>query len=79
MPRQMCRLKSLHKLTNYKVGKKSGIRIGELRELSHIGGILHIEELQNVVNGREVLEANLASKQYLDDLRLEWSPFVEQN
>ena len=79
MPSQMGQLKSLHKLTNYRVGKKSGTRIGELRELSHIGGILHIEGLKNVVDGRDALEANLVGKQYLDGLRLEWSSFGEQN
>ena len=79
MPSQMGQLKSLHKLTNYRVGKKSGTRIGELRELSHICGILHIEGLKNVVDGRDALEANLIGKQYLDGLRLEWSTFSEQN
>ena len=78
MSSQMGELKSLQKLTNYSVGKKSETRIGELRELSSIGGILHIEELQNVVDGRDALEANLVGKQYLDDLQLEWSDIVEQ-
>ena len=79
MPSQMGQLKSLQKLTNFRVGKKSGKKIGELRELSNIGGILHIEELQNVVDGRDALEANLVGKQYLNDLQLEWSHTVEQN
>ena len=68
MPSQMGELKSLQELSNYIVTKKSGIRIRELREHSHIGGILHVEELQNVVDGRDALEANLVGKQYLDDL-----------
>ena len=71
MPGQMGELKSLQKLTNYRVGKKSGTRIGELRELSQLGGVLHIEELQNVGDG--ALGANLAGKQYLDDLWLDWN------
>ena len=79
MPSQMGELQSLHKLTNYSVDKKSGTRVRDLRELSHISGILHIEELQNVVDGRDALGANLIGKQYLDDLRLEWSHTVEQN
>ena len=79
MPSQMGELKSLQKLTNYRVGKKSGTRIGELRELSHIGEILHIEELQNVVDVRDALEANLVGKQHLDDLLLGWSRSFEQN
>ncbi|RVW81032.1 putative disease resistance protein [Vitis vinifera] len=81
MPSQLCQLKSLQKLTNYRVGKKSGTRVGELRELSHIGGILRIKELQNVVDGRDASETNLVGKQYLNDLRLEWNDDdgVDQN
>ncbi|RVW30533.1 putative disease resistance RPP13-like protein 1 [Vitis vinifera] len=81
MPSQLGQLKSLQKLTNYRVGKESGTRVGELRELSHIGGILRIKELQNVVDGRDPSEANLVGKQYLDDLRLEWNDDdgVDQN
>ena len=79
MSSQMGELKSLQELSNYIVGKKCGTRIGELRELCHIGGTLHIEELQNVVDGRDALEANLVGKRYLDDLLLEWSRNVVQN
>ncbi|KAL6328645.1 hypothetical protein AAG906_003330 [Vitis piasezkii] len=81
MPSQLDQLKSLQTLTNYRVGKKSGTRVGELRELSHIGGILRIKELQNVVDGRDASEANLVGKQYLNDLRLEWNDDdgVDQN
>ncbi|RVW30536.1 putative disease resistance RPP13-like protein 1 [Vitis vinifera] len=81
MPSQMGQLKSLQKLTNYRVGKKSGTRVGELRELSHICGILSIEELQNAVDGGDASEANLVGKRYLDDLRLEWNDDdgVDQN
>ncbi|KAJ9687337.1 hypothetical protein PVL29_016001 [Vitis rotundifolia] len=81
MPSQLGQLKSLQTLTNYRVGKKSGTRVGELRELSHIGGILRIKELQNVVDGRDASEANLVGKQYLNDLRLEWNDDdgVDQN
>ncbi|WKA00191.1 hypothetical protein VitviT2T_018575 [Vitis vinifera] len=81
MPSQLCQLKSLQKLTNYRVDKKSGTRVGELRELSHIGGILRIKELQNVVDGRDASETNLVGKQYLNDLRLEWNDDdgVDQN
>ncbi|RVW81026.1 putative disease resistance RPP13-like protein 1 [Vitis vinifera] len=81
MPSQLGQLKSLQTLTNYRVGKKSGTRVGELRELSHIGGILRIKELQNVVDGRDASEAYLVGKQYLNDLWLEWNDDdgVDQN
>ncbi|KAL6329445.1 hypothetical protein AAG906_020878 [Vitis piasezkii] len=72
MPSQMGQLKSLQKLSNYVVGKQSGTRVGELRGLSHIGGSLVIQELQNVVDAKDALEANLAGMRYLDELELEW-------
>ncbi|XP_034700925.1 putative disease resistance protein At3g14460 [Vitis riparia] len=81
MPSQMGQLKILQKLSNYRVGKQSGTRVGELRELSHIGGSLVIQELQNVVDAKDASEANLVGKQHLDELELEWNrdSDVEQN
>ena len=72
IPSQMGLLKSLQKLSDYIVGKESGTRVGELRELSQIGGSLVIQELQNVVDAKDALQANLVKKQYLDELQLEW-------
>ena len=37
IPSQMGQLKGIQKLSNYIVGKQSGTRIAELRELSYIG------------------------------------------
>ncbi|XP_034701530.1 putative disease resistance RPP13-like protein 1 [Vitis riparia] len=81
MPSHMGQLKSLQKLSNYIVGKQSGTRVGELRELSHIGGSLVIQELQNVVDAKDASESNLVGKQNLDELQLEWNrgSDVEQN
>ncbi|XP_034702327.1 putative disease resistance RPP13-like protein 1 [Vitis riparia] len=81
MPSHMGQLKSLQKLSNYIVGKQSGTRVGELREISHIDGSLVIQELQNVVDAKDASEANLVGKQYLDELELEWNrgSDVEQN
>ncbi|XP_010657708.1 putative disease resistance RPP13-like protein 1 [Vitis vinifera] len=81
MPSHMGQLKSLQKLSNYIVGKQSGTRVGELRKLSHIGGSLVIQELQNVVDAKDASEANLVGKQNLDELELEWhcGSNVEQN
>ena len=72
MPSQMSLLKGLQKLSDYIVGKQSGTRVAELKELSQIGGSLVIQELQNVVDAKDALEANLVGKQYLDELELEW-------
>lgn len=57
MPSHVGRLKNLRTLTII-VGKKSGSRIGELKELSHIRGRLCISKLQNVTCGNDGLEAN---------------------
>ncbi|RVW24522.1 putative disease resistance protein [Vitis vinifera] len=81
IPSHMGQLKSLQKLSNYIVGKQSGTRVGELRELSHIGGSLVIQDQQNVVDAKDASEANMVDKQYLDELELEWNrgSDVEQN
>eukprot|EP00261_Vitis_vinifera_P037710 XP_019078953.1 PREDICTED: putative disease resistance RPP13-like protein 1 [Vitis vinifera] len=63
MPSHMGQLKSLQKLSNYIVGKQSGTRVGELKELSHIGGSLVIQELQNVVHAKDASEANFVARQ----------------
>lgn len=71
MPSHVGRLKNLRTLTII-VGKKSGSRIGELKELSHIRGRLCISKLQNVTCGNDVLEANLKNKKHLNELILRW-------
>ncbi|XP_021800871.1 putative disease resistance RPP13-like protein 1 [Prunus avium] len=72
MPVQMGRLKSLRILTTFNVGKSTGSTIGELRELSHIGGKLSILNLNNVVDGTDALQANLKNKKDLKELELAW-------
>ncbi|ONI21036.1 hypothetical protein PRUPE_2G046900 [Prunus persica] len=72
MPVQMGRLKSLRTLTTFVVGKSTGLTIGELGELSHLGGKLSILKLNNVVDGRDALQANLKNKQDLKELELAW-------
>ncbi|XP_016652529.1 PREDICTED: putative disease resistance RPP13-like protein 1 [Prunus mume] len=72
MPVQMGRLKSLRTLTTFVVGKFTGSTIGELGELSHLGGKLSILKLNNVVDGRDALQANLKNKKDLKELELAW-------
>ncbi|XP_070664357.1 putative disease resistance RPP13-like protein 1 [Malus domestica] len=72
MPVEFGRLKSLRKLTDFIVGKSTGSSIGELRELQHLQGRLHISNLQNVVDVVDALEANLKNKKGLNDLELAW-------
>ncbi|KAJ9687527.1 hypothetical protein PVL29_016133 [Vitis rotundifolia] len=73
MPSHISRLKNLQKLSDFIVGKKVGLRIGELGELSHIGGRLEISEMQNVECARDALGANMTAKRHLDELALKWS------
>ncbi|XP_021813003.1 putative disease resistance RPP13-like protein 1 [Prunus avium] len=72
MPVQMGRLKSLRTLTTFVVGKSTGSTIGELGELSNLGGKLSILKLNNVVDGRDALQANLKNKKDLKELELAW-------
>ncbi|XP_050109304.1 putative disease resistance RPP13-like protein 1 [Malus sylvestris] len=72
MPVEIGRLKSLRTLTAFVVGKSTGSSIGELRELQHLQGRLHISNLYNVVHVVDALEANLKDKKELKDLELEW-------
>ncbi|XP_021804615.1 putative disease resistance RPP13-like protein 1 isoform X2 [Prunus avium] len=72
MPVQIGRLKSLRTLTTFVVGKSTGSTIGELGELSHLGGRISILKLNNVVDGRDALQANLKNKKDLKELELAW-------
>lgn len=73
MPRHISKLKSLQRLTTFIVGKYDGAKIGELRELSDLHGNLSLENLQNVANAKEVSEAKLMEKKYLEELTLSWN------
>ncbi|ONI20916.1 hypothetical protein PRUPE_2G040700 [Prunus persica] len=72
MPRQMSTLKSLRTLSAFIVGKSTGLTIGELGELPHLGGKLSILQLRNIVDTRDALQANLKDKKDLKELELEW-------
>ncbi|KAL6328870.1 hypothetical protein AAG906_003887 [Vitis piasezkii] len=73
MPSHIGQLKSLQQLTNFIVGQKSGLRIGELGELSDIGGTLDIYDMENVACAKDALQANMRDKKRLDELALNWS------
>ncbi|RVW93686.1 putative disease resistance RPP13-like protein 1 [Vitis vinifera] len=65
-------LKCLQKLSCFIVGQKSGLRIGELRELLEIRETLYISNVNNVVSVNDALQANMKDKSYLDELILDW-------
>ncbi|WRX12699.1 NB-ARC - like 10 [Theobroma cacao] len=73
MPAHMGKLKNLHKLTTFVVGKHSGSSISELGELQHLRGTLSILNLQNVGFSGDALKADLKGKKKLQELVLSWS------
>ena len=54
------------------MGQRDGFRIGELGELSNIGGRIEISKLQNVGCARDALGAKMKDKKHLDELILRW-------
>ncbi|XP_021831970.1 putative disease resistance RPP13-like protein 1 [Prunus avium] len=72
MPVQMGRLKSLRTLTAFVVGKSTRSGIRELREFPHLRGKLSILKLQNVVDARDALHANMKHKKDLKELEFSW-------
>lgn len=72
MPLLMGRLKGLQTLTSFILGKNGGSSIKELREFQQLKGSLSILKLENVVDARDALEANLRDKLQLNELVLKW-------
>ncbi|CAL5381250.1 unnamed protein product [Camellia sinensis] len=66
------KLTNLQTLSNFMVGKDCGRKIGELKNLSHIRGAIHISRLKNVSGVKDAREANFMSKEELKELSLEW-------
>uniref|UniRef100_A0A452XI56 NB-ARC domain-containing protein n=1 Tax=Aegilops tauschii subsp. strangulata TaxID=200361 RepID=A0A452XI56_AEGTS len=66
------RLISLQTLPSFTVSNEQGYEIRQLRDLNKLRGRLYIDGLENVKSKEEALEANLAAKERLTDLRLEW-------
>ncbi|KAG6783363.1 hypothetical protein POTOM_012810 [Populus tomentosa] len=72
MPPHIGQLTKLQTLTFFLVGRQSETSIKELGKLRHLRGELHIGNLQNVVDARDAVEANLKDKRHLDELRFTW-------
>ncbi|CAL5381144.1 unnamed protein product [Camellia sinensis] len=66
------KLINLQTLSNFMVGKDCGRKIGELKNLSHIRGAIHISRMENVSGVKDAVDANLMSKEELKELSLEW-------
>lgn len=73
MPLQFTKLQNLRSLSTFVVSKMSnGLGIKELNKLPHLQGKLSILKLQNVVNSKDALEANLRKRERIEELMLKW-------
>nr|BBB04717.1 NB-LRR disease resistance protein [Solanum lycopersicum]BBB04720.1 NB-LRR disease resistance protein [Solanum lycopersicum]BBC83286.1 disease resistance protein [Solanum lycopersicum] len=75
MPLHLSKLKSLQMLVGAKflVGGSGGLRMEDLGEVHNLYGSLSVFELQNVVDRREAVKANMKEKEHVNKLSLEWS------
>lgn len=69
-PAGICNMKELQTLTDFVLRKHSASNIKDLRELKHLRGRLRIAGIENIVDTKDVLEANLKDKEYLNELSL---------
>ncbi|XP_022875062.1 putative disease resistance RPP13-like protein 1 [Olea europaea var. sylvestris] len=79
MPQGIAQLTSLRTLTKMTASKTDGMRLKDLGNLSFLHGQISIEELQNVVNVQEALDARLMDKPGLNKIRLEWSKVFDDS
>ncbi|KAK6776644.1 hypothetical protein RDI58_027645 [Solanum bulbocastanum] len=75
MPPHLSKLKSLQVLVGAKflIGGSGGLRMEDLGEVHNLYGSLSVLELQNVVDRREALKANMKEKEHVEKLSLKWS------
>ncbi|KAK4594783.1 hypothetical protein RGQ29_018480 [Quercus rubra] len=72
MPVGIEKLKNLHTLSNFVVGKDNGSKIGDLMNLKFLRGRLCISSLENVLDAEDARRANLNGKKNLDALEIIW-------
>ncbi|XP_030949993.1 putative disease resistance protein At3g14460 [Quercus lobata] len=72
MPMGIEKLKNLHTLSNFVVGKDSGSKIGDLMNLEFLRGRLCISSLENVLDVEDARRVNLNGKKNLDAPVIKW-------
>ncbi|KAL1367035.1 putative disease resistance RPP13-like protein 1 [Arachis hypogaea] len=72
MPKGMGKLKQLHILSKFVVGKQEDNGIQELGGLLYLHASLEIQNLENVIDGNEARSARIIDKKHIDELLLEW-------
>ncbi|XP_052113233.1 putative disease resistance protein At3g14460 [Arachis duranensis] len=73
MPKGMGKLKQLHILSKFVVGKQEDNGIQELGGLLNLHGSLAIQKLENVVDANQARSARIIDKKHIEQLLLEWS------
>ncbi|QHO22402.1 Putative disease resistance RPP13-like protein [Arachis hypogaea] len=73
MPKGMGKLKQLHVLSKFVVGKQEDKRIQELGGLLNLHGPLEIQKLENVVDANEARSSRIIDKKHIEYLLLKWS------
>ncbi|RHN66394.1 putative P-loop containing nucleoside triphosphate hydrolase, leucine-rich repeat domain, L [Medicago truncatula] len=73
MPKQIIELENLQTLTVFIVGKKNvGLSVRELARFPKLQGKLFIKNLQNIIDVVEAYDADLKSKEHIEELTLQW-------
>ncbi|KAL4598135.1 hypothetical protein ACB092_11G038000, partial [Castanea dentata] len=76
MPMGIEKLKNLHTVSNFVVGKDKGSKIGDLMNLEFLRGRLCISSLENVLDIEDTRRASLNGKKNLDALEIKWGEEV---
>ena len=80
LPMEICELENLQTLTEFIVGKPhTGLSIKELRKFPHLQGSFTIKNLHNAIDVTEAEDANLKSKEKIEQLNLKWGELSEDS
>ncbi|KAK2386229.1 putative disease resistance RPP13 protein [Trifolium repens] len=80
LPMEIAKLENLQTLTVFVVGERHvGLSIKELSKFPNLQGKLTIKNLHSVVNAREAEDANLKSKEKIEELELLWGKQSEDS
>jgi len=80
MPKEILALENLQTLTTFVVGKQEdGLSLRELGKFPNLQGKICIQRLHNVIDVVEAYDANLKSKEHIEELVLQWSELTEDS
>ncbi|XP_004516528.1 putative disease resistance RPP13-like protein 1 [Cicer arietinum] len=80
MPKQIVGLENLQTLTVFVVGKQEiGLSVKDLGKFPNLQGKLCIKNLHNVIDAVDASDANMRSKEHIEELELQWSKQTEDS